>query len=220
MSFNDPVLAFLDHAHQEVKPVISIDVDNTLAFFTSHILAVINAQFDTDYKIKDQTKPALHFLKGEELMYAIKQHSKPAFFATMAPDYAAIASVQAIKNAGYYVVIASSRQSDMEKVTTKWLNKWGIPYDEVHVGPGEKAKESQKHSIDNPIIFIDDNPHIDIKISRPGSQVRLLRRPYTGDIKDMDDIKVVDTWQQILSELKIEVPNKIPQLTIPPLGLE
>lgn len=217
MSLNDPVQSFIAKS-QVARVVISVDIDNTLAFFTQHLLAVVNAESDSNYDIKDQKNPGMGFLKGKDLSYAIEQHSNPAFFATMAPDYAAIAAVQAIKDAGYYVIIASSRGKEVKDATVEWLNQWGVPYNEVMVGHHAKSKVSASHSPYNPCMFIDDNPHILDNVNSPGTIVRLLHRPYTGVIKYTDNIKVVDTWQQILTELNIMEPTRIPQLTSPPLG--
>ena len=214
MSILDPVNSFLGKLDSG-RPIVSVDIDNTIAFFTQHLLAVINAQFDTDYKVKDQDRPGLHFLSGDELQYALIQHSSPIFFRTMAPDYSAIASVQAIKDAGYYVIIASSRVPEVQEATIKWLDKWQVPYDEVRVG--HHVKEQVLSEYPN-VMFIDDNPHVVNHLSGPQVQIRLLRRSYTGTITDVGDIQVVDYWDQILSELNISTPSKIPALTVSTLG--
>ena len=214
MSILDPVNSFLGKLDSG-RPVISVDIDNTLSFFTPHLLAIINSQFGTDYKLKDQKEPGLHFLQGDELQYALLQHSSPIFFRTMSPDYAAIAAVQAIKDAGYYVIIASSRVPEVQEATIKWLDKWQVPYDEVRVG--HHVKEQVLSEYPN-VLFVDDNPHIVHHLSGPQVQIRLLRRSYTGDIMDVGNNKIVDTWQQILSELQLETPTKIQQLTEPAQG--
>lgn len=121
-----------------------------------------------------------------------------------APDYAAIAAINAIYDAGYHVIIASSRPASLQQETERWLNQWGVRYHECHVGDDSKAYNAD--NAPRPLVFVDDNAKV-AKLASDDITVFILKRPYTPD----GTPNVVDSWQPILDAFGVTV-DEVPQL--------
>lgn len=121
-----------------------------------------------------------------------------------APDYAAIAAINAIYDAGYHVIIASSRPASLQQETERWLNQWGVRYHECHVSDGSKAYNAD--NAPRPLVFVDDNAKV-AKLASEDVTVFILKRPYTPD----GTPNVVDSWQPILDAFGVTV-DEVPQL--------
>ncbi len=171
MAIDGPVQAFLAKG-KKTKPLISVDVDNTIAFFSQHVLAVINDRFATQYTLEDWILPGGHWITDPaQSAFFHTLHENAEFKATMAPDYAGIAAVWAIRDAGFDVAITSSRPESMLQVTKDWLKRYDCPLQQVSVGPRAKEQLSRNHNKDHPVLFVDDNPHLINDVNRPGSQL-------------------------------------------------
>lgn len=106
-----------------------------------------------------------------------------------------------LKEKGHEIVILSARDNryltnqyanTMNFYVEEWLNKNGIPYDEIIAGPGDKKDKCIKNKID---VMIEDKASNVIKISDV-IPVLCFDAPYNLDV-DKENVTRVYSWYQI-----------------------
>jgi hypothetical protein len=76
------------------------------------------------------------------------------------------------------VTVVSDRPAGCLQVTEEWLRHYGVPYDDLRVGPDWKVRLLE--SAARPGILVDDNPGLArLASAGPGHTVVLVRRPWT-----------------------------------------
>lgn len=96
-----------------------------------------------------------HFLKQEPKDW--DSYFKAAEFDE--PNYPVIRMVQLLHEAGYRIIIATGRIDDIADKTVEWLNKYGIPFDELIMRQSDDREDDDKLKqswIDNGLIPKDE----------------------------------------------------------------
>lgn len=76
------------------------------------------------------------------------------------PIFGGISLLNDLKSKGYYILLITSRPKSLQKVTTDWLKKYYLDYDELFFGKDKvEVTKSFQHLNDNKkvSIFIDDH---------------------------------------------------------------
>jgi hypothetical protein len=210
-------------------PIVSIDCDGTLNLVLHALAAAVNARCKTQYTYFDMVE----FKKGDfpgdqkaqewaRTFLSYNHGSKKAtkgFYRALPPDWAAIAAVRAMYNAGVYVHVSTHRDLPLQKLTEWWLSKWQIPYHELHVGDTSKERLAEQcAAAGQDVIFVDDSPRLPQQLANYKTAfVYLLRRPNTKLPEKGDNYCIVDTWRPILTALGVTVSplDVVPQLYAP-----
>jgi hypothetical protein len=212
----------------DAPAAVSIDVDGTLAMTLHGLCAAVNAKCKTQYTYFDCTaqEKAQEFQGDQEaqrwaatfIEYDTGSHrASKGFNKALAPDFAAIAAVQAMYAAGVYVHVSTHRDSPLEKITSWWLKKWQVPYHELHVGNTSKEDLAEQYQQQGKkIIFADDSIFLPQQLAPyDNAFIYLLRRPNTFHVADKgDNYTVVETWQPMLEATKV-AQGVVPQLSEP-----
>lgn len=201
-----------------VLPDFSIDIDGTIAFDTQAYLAIINNALGEHYSYADVSMYHDYSWTSnpQKAHDAVKAfvHSDE-FGWTIAPDYAAIAAVQALYNAGFHIIVATLRNPKHEDATRAWLSQWQVPFHELRMGKLSKQSVADDHDVDNPVIFVDDCGDFQ-SLVKPGVELALLRRPYTDSFGTLrDGVTVYETWIDILRSVHITNTPTVQQLDEP-----
>ena len=185
-----------------------------LGFFTEAIATAINAHFGLDLVVSDMDHYWIEdTLKPSQSDWLVSQFDRSVFYENVAPDYSAIAALNAIHQGGYEVIVSSDRPVNTKAATTRWLKKWRIEYDEVILrGPGGKKSICDEHGPGDPIVLIDDDPRKMETIPAPGVELWSPARPWTpGNWADYENVWVFGSWTEVLDRLglptNVQIPN-------------
>jgi len=181
-----------------MQPLIVCDIDGVLNYADEAWCSALNAVFGTmwDAATLTQYHPDLPPRQQE---WIEAWFSNPFSYLNMAPDKAAIRALRQIKLSGLQVHVATDREMSCWSITELWLNRWGIQYDALSVGPGCKERLAAQHDPGHPMVMIDDNPAKLTLIPRPGVSLLMPRRPYTpADAGDVEGVTVFDSWDGLL----------------------
>lgn len=81
-------------------------------------------------------------------------------YGDLNPIFGGISLLNDLKSKGYYILLITSRPKSLQKVTTDWLKKYYLDYDELFFGKDKvEVTKSFQHLNDNKkvSIFIDDH---------------------------------------------------------------
>ena len=197
-----------------VRPTVCVDVDGVLAFFIEAALAALNAEFGTEYR-----PDAMHHYWFEswlddpaQVKWINEQFSRPIFYVNLAPDFGGIAALNALRRGGVPIRIVTDRPTETEDVTREWLERWRVPFDGIDIGPGSKRRVARSASVEQPLVFIDDDPRKAAQLPRPGVELLMPRRPWTPK-SGVPNAIVFDTWSRVLARFGVEPDiTDVPQL--------
>lgn len=98
------------------------------------------------------------------------------------------------------VYFVTARNSKLNDVTTKWLDKNGLSNIEIYMlGSNHKIDKAKELNCD---IFIEDNPMNAIQLAQGGIKVLLLDTNYNKDINHENIIRV-NNWKEIKELIEI-----------------
>ena len=182
---------------------IGIDIDNVISNFNDVLLDEFLIH---DKKLRNTgiinkdvyiTRGMFDWSKGElnDFYYSnIERIAKNLNVIDEAPKY-----IKQLREKGYEIYIISGRNngeySDPYKMTSDWLDKYKIEYDELILTDAynslEKAKICKEKNIS---IMIDDSTRILLEVQNAGITALLMDTPYN---REVDNLKRVHTWKEI-----------------------
>lgn len=195
----DPGAVFF---HELSRPLVVSDVDNVLAFHAEAVCCALNARFGTN-----RTPPGFTAwpfpLPPDEGAWLERFSSRDSWAASMAPDFKAIAALNAIRAAGCPVTVASDRNPLIADATRDWLDSWGVERDgSVLNGPGSKRAALASRGPGSPGVLVDDDPRAWLTTARTGVEVWSPKRPWTpAGWQSYRNVRVFTSWAEPLSWL-------------------
>ena len=194
-----------------MKTVIT-DIDGVLAFLFEATLSCLNATFGTALTPSAQVHYHVQsYLPKDQADWLDAQLRTPDFFVNIAPDYAALAAINALHRSGFQIVVATGRPPITLDVTRDWLDRWKVPFDVLHIGPDAKKLAISQTSGLTP--FFEDDPNNVVELSPSNAVFWIPRRAFTP--KSVPHGTVFDTWDEPLGSLEVQVTlEDIPQLGV------
>lgn len=175
-------------------PPLCVDLDGVLAFLLEASLGALNAHFGTSY----QPSAASHYnfedyLPGEQRSWLLALFARPAFYATLAPDYRGLDALTELADASARPWFVSDRPANTEGVSRAWLDHWHVPVTRLICGPGSKAAIAARYP---GATFIDDDP-AKVGLAERGARVWLLARPWTRSVRAAG-VTVFARWSDVV----------------------
>jgi len=200
-----------------LRPSLLFDIDGVLGFLTETIVAALNAHFGLNLVVSDMRNYWIEDdLEPDQSKWLIEQFQRGVFYENVAPDYSAIAAVQALHHDGYEVIVSSDRPPETTRdATIRWLKKWRIPYDQLVLqGRGGKVAIAAAHGPSDPLWAFDDDPRKAMTIPRPGVELWIPLRPWTPKgIGDRPGVHPFDAWTDVLKAAGVNTMVQIPQFS-------
>lgn len=125
------------------------------------------------------------------------------------PFFFAVEIINQLKKEGHKIVLITARWNtvtdegflDVEKITTKWLEKHGIKYDKLIVDAQNKGEVALENNVD---VFVDDSLKNCISVSNKGIKTYIMdNRCNSGS--NVDGITRVFSWPHLEHEIRKEI---------------
>lgn len=176
---------------------IGIDIDdtitNTFDYLMPYVADFFNMELDylKEYNISYTTLK--DDMKEKELELARTVYDNVVLDAPLKED--AYEYLNKLKNDGHKLYFITARTNEVYKdakgITTEYLNKHNIPYDEV-ICTRDKATACKENNID---LFIDDSINHCTKVNKEGIEVLLFN---CKSNKHFDGFRKVYNWKEVL----------------------
>jgi FMN phosphatase YigB (HAD superfamily) len=177
---------------------IAIDIDSTLHHYWDLLEEVAQRRFGVAIPYAEQVVWEIDRLKPEQLNAAVREtHSEPQILASE-PYLGAVDAVARWHEAGHFIHITSHRAVEAHGATTQWLERIGLPYDELYC-----AFDKVGHCIHERIdVLIDDSPETLTKALDAGIAAATLLHPWNRDVCETEDIVAARDWPELASKLE------------------
>jgi uncharacterized HAD superfamily protein len=172
---------------------IAIDIDSTLHHYWDVLSEISLRRFGVTLPYEEQFTWGITRLRPEQLELCIAEsHSDETILASR-PYPGAVEAVSAWRAAGHYVHVTSHRPAHRCEVTERWLQKVGVPFDDVHCS-FDKVGRCVELKID---LLIDDSP---INLARAMERhiaVATIVHPWNQELCEEEDILCAADWYEL-----------------------
>jgi 5'(3')-deoxyribonucleotidase len=177
---------------------IAIDIDSTLHHYWDILSEVSVRRFGIELPYDEQFTWGITRLRPEQLELCIEESHSDEHILAGTPYPGAVQTVRRWHAAGHYVHVTSHRALDRCEVTAEWLERIGLPFDDLHCSY-DKVSRCAELDID---VLIDDGPlNLAAAIER-GILAATIRHPWNTDICEEEDVFCARDWTEL--ERKLE----------------
>jgi uncharacterized HAD superfamily protein len=172
---------------------IAIDIDSTLHHYWDVLSDAARRRFGIELPYEEQFDWGVTRLKPKQLEVCIAETHSDEVILKGRPYPGAVEAVRRWHDQGHFIHITTHRQSDCHEATAAWLNRIGLPFDELYCS-FDKVARCTEIEID---VLIDDSPSNIERALAAGIVVATLRHPWNSDVCDVEDVVSADDWPQL-----------------------
>ena len=177
---------------------IAIDIDSTLHHYWDLLEEVAQRRFGVHIPYADQVVWEIDRLKPEQLRAAVREtHSDPQILAGE-PYPGAVEVVRGWHEAGHFIHITSHRAVEAHAATEQWLERIGLPYDELYCSY-DKVTRCAEIGID---LLVDDSPRNLERAIEAGMRTATLLHPWNRELCETEDVVCGADWQELARNLE------------------
>ena len=176
---------------------IAIDIDSTLHHYWDLLEEVARRRFGVAIPYAEQVVWEIDRLKPEQLHAAVREtHSEPQILGSE-PYPGAVATVKSWHEAGHFIHITSHRAVEAHGATAQWLERIGLPYDELYCS-SDKVTRCEEIGID---LLIDDSPENLRRAIDAGITAATLLHPWNRELCETEDVICGKDWAELARNL-------------------
>ena len=187
--------------HVAVYPVaqmrIAIDIDSTLHHYWDLFALLARRRFGVALAYDEQVSWDIVQLRREQVAALVAESHRPEHVLAAAPYEGAVETVAAWHAAGHFIHVTSHRSTDAHDATAAWLERVGVPYDDLHCS-WDKVTRCVELDID---VLVDDSP-VNLERARDeGILGATILHPWNREFEGQDGVIVANDWQQLRERL-------------------
>jgi uncharacterized HAD superfamily protein len=178
---------------------IAIDIDSTLHHYWDALEEAAQRRFGVRLPYEHQVTWAIDELRPEQLQACIAETHSEDIVLAAEPYPGAVEVVSRWHEAGHWIHITSHRSTDAHDATARWLERIGLPYDDLHCSY-DKITRARELGID---ILVDDSPVNLVGALEAGIVGATLVHPWNRDLLEEEgDIVAAEDWPGLERELQ------------------
>jgi uncharacterized protein len=177
---------------------IAVDIDSTLHHYWDQFAAIAKHRFGVDLRYEDQLTWRVGRLRPEQASLCVAETHQEAYVLAAEPYPGAVEAIRGWHEAGHFIHVTSHRATDAHGVTARWLDKIGLPYDELYCS-FDKVARCREIAID---LIVDDSPVTLMKASGAGITPATILHPWNRDLCEEEDIVCAPDWPTLARRLE------------------
>jgi uncharacterized HAD superfamily protein len=176
---------------------VAIDIDSTLFHYWDGFAAAARRRFGVHLPYGDQDVWEISRLRPEQVQALVEETHRDANILAAQPYPGAVETVRAWHDAGHFIHITSHRAESCHGATAEWLERIGLPYDELYCS-WDKVTRCREIGID---VLIDDSPVNLQRALDEGLTVASLAHPWNRELCEDEGIVCAADWAALRTEL-------------------
>ncbi len=174
---------------------LAIDIDSTLHPYWDQLAEIAQRRFGVELPYDRQYTWAIDRLKPEELQACVEETHRAEHVLVAEPYPGAVETIQAWHEQGHFIHITSHRAVDAHPHTSEWLDKIGLPHDELYCSY-DKIARCLEIGID---VLIDDSPVNLTRAVEVGITAATLEHPWN---RDTEGVISAPDWPTLAKRLE------------------
>jgi uncharacterized protein len=175
---------------------IAVDIDSTLHHYWDQFAAAAKRRFGVDLPYRDQLWH-IDRLKPEQVRACVAETHRDDNILAAEPYPGAVETIAAWHEAGHFIHITSHRHDEAHGATERWLERIGLPYDELYCST-DKVTRCSEIGID---LLIDDSPVNLLAAVEAGIAVATILHPWNREVCETEDVICAEDWPELARRL-------------------
>lgn len=172
---------------------IAIDIDSTLHHYWDVLSEVSLRRFGVELPYEEQFTWGITRLREEQLRLCIEESHSDETILAGEPYPNAVEAVCRWHRAGHFIHVTSHRAPDRHKPTAQWLQRIGLPCDDLHCS-FDKVSRCVELEID---LLIDDSPVNLLRAADRGLAVATILHPWNQEICEEEGVLAAANWREL-----------------------
>jgi uncharacterized protein len=172
---------------------IAIDIDSTLHHYWDILSEVSRQRFGIELPYEEQLTWGITRLRADQLALCIAETHSDEKILAGTPYPGAVEAVRRWHEQDNFVHITSHRESSRRAATAGWLERIGLPYDDLHCS-FDKVSRCAELDID---VLIDDSPGNLLGAIELGITPATLIHPWNSELCEEEEIICAESWPQL-----------------------
>jgi uncharacterized protein len=177
---------------------IAIDIDSTLHHYWDQLAAVVHRRHGVELPYEQQTTWHIASLPEELIREAVLETHSEAMVLAAVPYPGAAETVRRWHEAGHFIHLTSHRAPEACAATAQWLDRAGIPYDDLHCSY-DKVARCVELGID---VLIDDAPATLERAREHGIAGATIRHPWNAELCERAGYVCGADWPELAAALE------------------
>ncbi len=176
---------------------VAIDIDSTLHHYWPILERVARERYGVKIPYEDQRGWGIDTLERDQMVACVEETHSDENILTAEPYPGAVEAVGAWHGDGHFIHVTSHRAERTRAATVEWLERIGLPYDDLHLS-FDKVARCVEIGID---VLIDDSP-VNIERARGhGIVTATLSHPWTDQLA-AEGVIVAADWPGLRRRLE------------------
>ncbi len=172
---------------------IAIDIDSTLHHYWNLLSEAAIRRFGIDLPYEEQLDWGITRLRPDQLHLCIQETHLDAAILDSEPYPDAVATVTRWRAAGHFIHITSHRDAHTLDATARWLERIGLPYDDLHISH-DKISRCLQLGIE---LLVDDSPENLADAIGHGMVVATISHPWNRELCEEEDVICASDWREL-----------------------
>ena len=181
---------------------IAIDIDSTLHHYWDLLDRIAQERYGVELPYAEQRTWGITQLEHHQLHECVVETHSEENILGAEPYPGAVETVAAWSAAGHWIHITSHRSAEAHGATARWLERIGLPYDDLHCSY-DKVTRCVELGID---VLIDDSPVNLARAADEGILGATLIHPWNEDVIDGDRVVGARDWSGLARVLAERLP--------------
>jgi uncharacterized protein len=180
---------------------IAIDIDSTLHHYWDLLDRIAQERFGVELPYAEQKTWGITTLEDEQLVECVRETHTNQNILAAEPYPDAVETVREWHAQGHWIHITSHRSTEARQATARWLERIGLPYDDLHCSY-DKVSRCVELGID---VLIDDSPVNLTRAADEGILGATIIHPWNEHLINGVNIVGADDWAGLKQKLEPEL---------------
>jgi uncharacterized HAD superfamily protein len=169
---------------------IALDIDSTLHDYWRQFSAAAERRFGIHLAYEHQLTWGITRLRPEQVKACVAETHCAEHVLAAEPYPGAVEVVRRWHEAGHFIHVTSHRSTDAHDATAQWLERIGMPYDELYCSY-DKISRCVEIGID---LLVDDSPVNLVRAQEAGIIPATIVHPWNRELVEDEDIIGAEDW--------------------------
>jgi uncharacterized protein len=177
---------------------IALDIDSTLHHYWDLLDEVARRRYGVELPYDEQRVWGITQLEHDQLVAAVQETHTDENIESAEPYPGAVETVSEWHRRGHWIHVTSHRAGPTRAATIRWLERIGMPYDDLHCSY-DKVTRCVQLGID---VLVDDSP-VNLENAREQGIVgATIVHPWNAELVGRDGIIGARDWRELRNLLE------------------
>jgi uncharacterized HAD superfamily protein len=176
---------------------IALDIDSTLHHYWDLIDRISRERYGVELPYEEQTDWGITLLERDQLIACVEETHWDENVLAAEPYPGAVETVKAWSEQGHWIHVTSHRSNRAREATEAWLEKIGMPYDDLHCSYDKitRCRELGVH------VLVDDSPVNLKRATEEGILGATIIHPWNVQLVESDGVIGARDWSELRERL-------------------